>query len=164
MKPRHASLAIAAAYAAVLACGGSSGSSNTFAAQLKGANETPANSETGTGTATITRNGATVNYSVTASGLTGNATGAHIHIGPTGQAGPIIVDTFALTAPPAGKSTSFSGTFTESNIKNPTSPPLNPPITTMDQLFDAIRAGNAYYNIHTAAHPGGEIRGQLVAQ
>jgi CHRD domain len=164
MKPRHASLAIAAACAAVLACGGSSGTSNTFVAQLNGANETPANSETGTGTATITRNGATVNYSVSATGLTGNATGAHIHIGPAGQAGPIIVDTFALTPPPPGTSTSFSGSFTEANIKNPTTPPLSPPIATLDQLFDAIRAGNAYYNIHTAKHSGGEIRGQLVAQ
>jgi CHRD domain len=26
----------------------------------------------------------------------------------------------------------------------------------------AIKTGNAYVNIHTAAHPDGEIRGQLV--
>jgi hypothetical protein len=34
----------------------------------------------------------------------------------------------------------------------------------LDELFDAFRAGNAYFNVHTAAHTGGEIRGQLVAQ
>jgi hypothetical protein len=28
-------------------------------------------------------------------------------------------------------------------------------------VLDAIRSGVAYANIHTSAHPGGEIRGQL---
>jgi hypothetical protein len=164
MKPRHASAAIAATCAAVLACGGSSGPSNTFVAQLNGANEAPQPvSTSATGTATFTRNGGTVSYNVSATGLSANATGAHIHIGPTGQAGPIIVDIHALT-PAVGTSPSMTGTFTEANIKNPTSPPLSTPITTMDQLFDAIRAGNAYFNIHTTAHTGGEIRGQLTPQ
>jgi hypothetical protein len=28
-------------------------------------------------------------------------------------------------------------------------------------MLDAIRAGAAYANVHTAARPGGEIRGQI---
>ena len=164
MKPRHASGAIIVVYAAILACGGSSGPANNFAAQLSGANETPANSETGTGSATFSRNGSTVTYTANVTGLTGNATGAHIHIGPVGQAGPIIVDIAALTPPGAGTSFTITGSFTQANIKNPTNPPLATPIATLDELFDAFRAGNAYFNVHTAAHTGGEIRGQLVAQ
>lgn len=161
MKPWLASGAIATA---LLACGGSSSPSNKFIAQLNGTNETPAVTTNGAGTATFTRNGSTVSYSVTASGLSGDAKAAHIHIGAAGVPGPVIVDIAGLTPPPAGTSTTMTGSFTESNIKNPTSPPLTTPITTMDELFDQIRAGNAYFNIHTAAHPGGEIRGQLVAQ
>jgi hypothetical protein len=105
-----------------------------------------------------------VNYTATVNGLTGNPTGYHIHIGPPGQAGPIIVDLNALYPAPAQTSFTVSGSFTEANIKNPTSPPLSTPITTMDELFAAVNAGNAYFNVHTAKHPGGEIRGQLAAQ
>jgi hypothetical protein len=31
----------------------------------------------------------------------------------------------------------------------------------MSALIDAIESGNAYVNVHTVAHPPGEIRGQL---
>jgi hypothetical protein len=34
----------------------------------------------------------------------------------------------------------------------------------MDDLIAQIRSGSAYFNIHTAPHPGGEIRGQLSVQ
>jgi hypothetical protein len=64
---------------------------------------------------------------------------------------------------PAGTSTTFRGSFTAANIKNPTTPPLTLPVATMDDLIAQIRAGNAYFNIHTAAHPSGEVRGQLSA-
>jgi hypothetical protein len=35
---------------------------------------------------------------------------------------------------------------------------------TFATLVAKIRSGNAYINVHTPANPGGEIRGQLVAQ
>jgi hypothetical protein len=31
----------------------------------------------------------------------------------------------------------------------------------MSALLTAIAQGNAYVNVHTAANPGGEIRGQI---
>lgn len=174
MKLSHVSATLAVVSAGMWSCGGYSGSSSTgssymapssnFAAQLSAANETPPVSTMGSGTVALTLNGSTMNYAVYATGLSGNATGAHIHIGPVGQAGPIVVDFAAITPPPAGTTTTFAGSFTAANIKNPTTPPLNPPVVTMDDLIAQIRSGNAYFNIHTAAHPGGEIRGQLSVQ
>jgi hypothetical protein len=31
----------------------------------------------------------------------------------------------------------------------------------LSALIDQIEAGNTYVNVHTSAHTGGEIRGQL---
>ena len=35
------------------------------------------------------------------------------------------------------------------------------PVTTFAQAVAAIRAGTTYFNLHTTANPGGEIRGQI---
>jgi len=35
-------------------------------------------------------------------------------------------------------------------------------ITSIADLAQAVRAGKIYANVHTVAHPAGEIRGQLV--
>jgi hypothetical protein len=164
MKLSDLSVALVVISVGMLSCGGSSGPANNFGAQLSGANETPAISTAASGAGTIALNGTTVNYTVSGTGLSGNATGAHIHIGAVGVAGPVIVDFAAITPLPAGTSTSIAGSFTAANIKNPTNPPLNPPVVTLDDLMAQIRAGNAYVNIHTAAHSGGEIRGQLTPQ
>lgn len=148
---------------ALWACGGSNSSSSgatVFNATLSGANETPPVSGGGTGTATFTLSGSTVNYSVVATGLSGSATGAHIHVGASGVAGPIVVDIAAITPPPAGTSFSIQGSFTAANIK----PQTSPTIATLDDLVAQMRAGNTYFNIHTAAHASGETRGQLAGQ
>ncbi|MBI3416173.1 MAG: CHRD domain-containing protein [Verrucomicrobia bacterium] len=84
------------------------------------------------------------NAVTTAGGLSGPATAAHIH-------GPADASTAAgvmvgLTAPSASSGT-LSGTID---------------LTTLTAAqVTAIKTGNAYVNIHTAAHPAGEIRGQV---
>jgi CHRD domain-containing protein len=144
----------------LFACGGSS-SSNRFVANLIGASEAPPVSTSATGTATITLDGSTMNYTITASGLSTNAVAAHIHVGPPGVAGPVVVP---FSNFPSSTAPSTTGSFTAANIVNPTNPPLNPPVATMDDLVAQMRAGNAYVNIHTSSNTGGEIRGQLAAQ
>ncbi|MGQ0552943.1 MAG: CHRD domain-containing protein [Planctomycetota bacterium] len=77
-----------------------------------------------------------ITYSVRTWGLT--ATMAHVHLGAPGVAGGIV---FALSGGPVN----FSGLS---------------PVLTAAQL-SALEAGNLYVNVHTAANPAGEIRGQL---
>jgi hypothetical protein len=105
---------------------------------LSGANEVPpvTTSATGDGTISIADDG-TVSGSVTTKGVQGTA--AHIHMGAAGKNGPVIVpftkdgDTYKAAA--AAK--------------------LN-----ADQM-KAFKAGELYFNVHSAANPGGEIRGQM---
>ena len=85
-----------AAVASFTACGSDSVTkttpSITYVATLNAANERPtANSSTGTGTATYTLTGDTLRYTVSVTGLTGDAKAAHIHVGSAATAGGVIV-------------------------------------------------------------------------
>jgi CHRD domain-containing protein len=57
-------------------------------------------------------------------------------------------------------SVTISGSFTSAEVK----PQTNPTINNLDDLLAQMRAGNTYVNIHAAAHPAGEIRGQIAPQ
>jgi CHRD domain len=146
-----------------VSCGGSSSSSpsNNFSAAMNNANEKPAPpvASTATGTATFSVSDTTVTYTVNFTGLTGNPTVSHIHVGdPTASPGAVVVP-FKVTLPAATSGT-FTGTFTEADIVT-TASPL---ITNLNDLLTQMRAGNTYANVHTAANPGGEIRGQIQPQ
>jgi hypothetical protein len=68
------------------------------------------------------------------------ASAAHIHQGATGANGPVII--------PLTKTSDKVFTV-----------PANTKLT--DPQYAAYKAGNLYINVHSAAHPGGEIRAQL---
>ncbi|HEY5288606.1 MAG TPA: CHRD domain-containing protein [Caulobacteraceae bacterium] len=112
-----------------------------FTAKLNGAAETPPNDSKGTGEAHVTLDTVNrkVSWTVTYAGLTGPATAAHFH-GPAaeGSAAPVAVP---LTSPLAS--------------------PVKGSATISDVQVGNLRAGMWYVNVHTAAHPAGEIRGQL---
>ena len=139
-------LAAAAFTMALGACshvdlGGGARGTETYRATLSGSQEVPPVSGTGSGSAEVTVNPSTMamTYRVTYSGLSGPATMGHIHgPAPAGQnAGIKIPFPSAAPSPITG-----SGTLTA------------------EQYAD-LKAGRYYVNIHTAANPGGEIRGQL---
>ena len=113
----------------------------TFNATLNGASETPPNASTGTGTAIFTYNTATnvLSGSVTFAGIT--ATAAHIHYGAVGVAGPVV---FPLGSSPITSPISFTSV----------------PLTTTQST--ELLANQFYVNVHSAAFPNGEIRGQLL--
>ena len=106
---------------------------------LSGSQEVPPVSTAATGSGTITvLMDRSVSGSVTTSGVAGSA--AHIHLAAPGQNGPVIV--------PWNK----TGDNTWS---------VPPAIRLNDAQYEAYRLGNLYVNVHSAANPGGEIRGQI---
>lgn len=115
----------------------------TFKADLSGANESPPNDSAATGVATATYETDTklLSWHVEYSGLTGPAIGAHIH-------GPGAAGTNAGIMLPFSKTDS----------------PIEESATLTEPQEKSLTEGALYVNIHTQAHKGGEIRGQLVKQ
>lgn len=112
-----------------------------FKADLKGTSEVPPNQSAGTGevTATYDTDSKKLSWKGTYAGLSGNATAAHFH-------GPAEVGKNAGVAVPITPNTS----------------PLEGSATLTDAQAADLQAGKWYVNVHTAANPGGELRGQLV--
>lgn len=112
-------------------------------AKLSGAAEVPANASTGSGTldATFDKQTSTLNWTVSYAGLTGPVKAGHFH-------GP------AMAGQNAGVALGFSGSM-DSPIKGSAT-------LTATQAADLL-AGKWYVNLHTAANPGGEVRGQATA-
>lgn len=128
---------------ALTACaGGDTAGPVALKASLTAAQEVPPNASQGTGSGAVTYNPATkeLSWTLTYSGLTGPAGAAHFHgpAAPGANAGVVVpVGAAGMSSPATGKAT-----LTEA------------------QAADLL-AGRWYLNIHTAANPGGEIRGQV---
>jgi hypothetical protein len=132
---------LAAAAGACIALGGPAvAEMMTMKVNLTGAAEVPAVTSPGKGTADVSFDSATktLTWKVTYSGLTGPATMAHFH-GPAeaGKNAPV-----AVPFKDAASGAEGSATLTDAQAAD-------------------LMAGKYYINIHTAAHPGGEIRGQV---
>lgn len=134
---------------------------HTFTATLSGQHQTPAVTTAAHGTATfhLTRNGKALSYTLRVVNLD-NATMAHIHIGAEGQSGPVAVWLYPSHPPQKVKHGKFTGVLARGTI---TAANLMGPLKgqTIADLVAQIKAGSAYVNVHTTAHPDGEIRGQI---
>jgi hypothetical protein len=124
---------------------------------MSGSQETPPNTASALGTLNVsyTKETRILTYSFDWSGLTGPVTAAHIHgLGPTGYVAPV-VQTFTLSAITrcSGSGTtacgSYKGTFLVDGV-----------VVKENDLLNGVY----YVNIHTAAFPAGEIRGQIIFQ
>jgi len=132
--------AIIAAGACVALGGPAFAEKMTMKVNLDAASQVPANTSPGKGTADVGFDSTTkmLTWKVTYSGLTGPATMAHFH-GPAeaGKNGPV-----AVPLKDAASGAEGSATLTDAQATD-------------------LMAGKYYINIHTAANPGGEIRGQV---
>jgi hypothetical protein len=107
---------------------------------LNGKQEVPTVTTDASGSGTITvLMDRSVSGAVTTTGIA--ATAAHIHLAASGQNGPVIV--------PLNK--------TGDNVWS-----VPPSIRLNDVQYEAYKLGNLYVNVHSAANPGGEIRGQIM--
>jgi hypothetical protein len=149
------------AVAASMHGGGPGAVSNHFIAPLSGAQEVPPADTRARGQATFTlsEDGSELSYRLIVANLQ-NVTMAHIHLGPAGVNGPVVLWLYPAAPPPQlipGRSSGVlaTGTATAANLVGPLA------AAEMSDLIDAMRAGNAYVNVHTSQYPGGEIRGQI---
>ena len=122
-----------------------------FTADLDASQEVPSNTATGTATGyvVLSTDRSTIDYSVTYRDLSGTLTaGGHFHTAAVGVNGPVVKG-IGISGDPA--SNFLSGQWKNTDGTQPLTP----------ALVDSLIAGKMYVNFHTAAHPGGEIRGQL---
>ena len=129
-----------AAWAAI-----SNAAPESFKVALSGAQQVPAVETPGKGTADLTYDPATrmLTWSISYEGLSAPATMAHFH-GPAaaGKNGPVVIWLSKQGSPPAS--------------------PIKGEATLTPEQATQFTAGEWYINVHTQAHPGGEIRGQVV--
>jgi hypothetical protein len=113
-----------------------------FHATLNAATEVPPKNSKGTGemNATLDTSSKLLTYTTTYSGLTGPATMEHFH----GPAGPGVNAPIVVPFKDPASGVQLSSTLTDAQIAD-------------------LEAGKWYVNVHTAANPGGEIRGQVEA-
>jgi hypothetical protein len=133
-KPLPRAIAIAVAIAAGTAL------ATDVKVTLSGDQEVPAVKTEASGSGTISiGDDKAVTGSINTKGI--NGTAAHIHEAPAGKNGGVIV--------PLAKGPS-EGTWTVPNGAK-----------LSDAQLASFKAGNLYVNVHSAAHPDGEIRAQL---
>jgi hypothetical protein len=128
--------------AAIAVIGTAQAQGRPLATTLTGAAEVPGPGDPdGTGTATLTVNAGLgqICYELTVSGIA-PANAAHIHVGPVGVAGPVVVP---LAPPTDGTSSACAEVDRELALAILTSP------------------SDYYVNVHNAEFPAGAVRGQL---
>lgn len=136
-----AALALSAFALSTTVATASAAEGQTYKAALTAGSEVPATASKGTGevSATFDPAGKTLTWKGSYSGLTGPVTAAHFH-GPAeaGANAGVLVPVTASASP-------FEGSATLDDAK-----------------AADLAAGKIYFNLHTAANPKGEIRGQVV--
>ena len=116
-------------------------------ARINGAQEVPAVTTNAVGVAAFSLNPTrdTMCVNITVSGLSGVIAGAHVHSGAAGVNGPVIFDLTGFII-----SNSISAAITGDDLT--------------PELLSNYLKGLMYVNVHTAANPNGEIRGQIIPE
>ena len=137
----HSALIVAAMGLAALGPACAQAQSLAFTAHMNASSEVPPHDSAGTGTADLVydKSSGSLSWSVSYSGLSGPVKAGHIH-------GPAEVGKNAGVVQP------FAGSLES---------PFKGNATISAAQAEDLLAGKWYVNLHTAANPGGEIRGQV---
>jgi hypothetical protein len=133
-----ASILVAGAFA-ISGCGMMNKAQGVMTVPLSGQNEVPPNASGGSGTGKVELDGNVIKWNVSYSGMSGPVTAGHFHgpAQPGANAGVVVPFAGPLASPIIG-----SATLTPAQV-------------------DQVKQGLWYINLHTAANPGGELRGQV---
>ncbi len=151
--------------AAVLALAGMVGVADaappTSTAHLQGRQEVPAVDTGAQGQLVlkVARDGQSIDYRLIVANID-DVLMAHLHMAPAGDNGGVVVWLYPDGPPPQlipGRTNGIlaTGTITADDLVGVLAG------QDIDDLVDAIGAGDIYVNVHTPAHPSGEIRGQV---
>jgi CHRD domain len=146
---------------------------DSFGARLRGTEETPvpiATAGQGFFLAVPNASQTQLDYTLVYFSLGSSVTQAHIHFGPPGISGGIVLFLCTNLTPPAGVPTppacpngggvnSVSGTLTAANVIAQSGQGIVAGAAGFEDVIDAMRGLTSYANVHTTTYPGGEIRG-----
>lgn len=138
----------------------------TLRATLRGLNEVPpiATAATATLRATLDENAQTITFTLDFRDLTANPGAAHIHFGPPGVNGGVMVffcGGGGKPACPAATAGTVTGTITAADVVGPAAQGIA--VGDFASVVRAIRTGNSYANMHNDRFPSGELRGRVIA-
>jgi len=125
-----------------------------FLARLGGVGEVPVVDSDASGRARMRLKGDSLHYKLNVHDIE-DVTQAHIHWGLPDQNGPVVAFLFGPVEPTGA----FDGRLAEGRIREDDL--LGPLEGDFAAFRNALRRGELYVNVHTAANPPGEIRGQI---
>lgn len=127
----------------------------TFRAHLSGAQEVPPVDTAASGVALFrfNRDTSVMFYKLAVFNID-DVVASHIHCSPAGVNGPVGVTLFS------GGPVTLNGLLAKARVTAP-DPGNACGWETLEDVVAALQSGNGYVNVHTLAHPPGEIRGQI---
>ena len=158
---RTPSLAFFVAMVLLLVTSGVLAQNRAFVAHLSGHEEVPPVHTRAQGQAVfrVSSDGLHIHYQVNVANIS-DITQAHIHLAGVGMNGPVVAWLYPAAPPSVLMPGRFqgvlaAGVITEANLVGPLAG------QTLGDLMERIQAGETYVNLHTLAHPAGEVRGQI---
>lgn len=133
-----------------------------FRTHLSGDEEVPAVDTRAQGQAVLQldRDGTALDYRLNVANID-DVLMAHLHLAPAGENGDVVAWLYPEDGPPPEliegrtQGTLATGTVTGEDLVGPLEG------ESLDELVAAMRDGRVYVNVHTEAHPSGEVRGQV---